>query len=81
MRQFWFVVLAWTTLASAPHAQDALTARQRTADLNRLASFYAKNYAPYEWKRDVFGFDLFNLTPWLRQIQGADDLDFSGSLD
>jgi Peptidase family S41/PDZ domain len=76
MRKFWFVVLVWTMLPSAPHAQDALTARQRTADLNQLAGFYAKNYAPYEWKRDVFGFDLFNLTPWLRQIHGADDLDF-----
>ena len=76
MRQFWFVVVTWTALASAPHAQDALTGRQRAADLNQLASFYAKNYAPYEWKRDVFGFDLFNLTPWLREIQRADDLDF-----
>ena len=76
MRQFWFVVVMWTALATAPHAQDALTARQRIADLNQLASFYAKNYAPYEWKRDVFGFDLFNLTPWLRQIHNADDLDF-----
>jgi hypothetical protein len=76
MQRFWFVVLMCTTLASAPHAQDALTARQRTADLNQLASFYAKNYAPYEWKRDVFGFDLFNLQPWLKQIHKADDLDF-----
>jgi len=80
MKRFWFVVLMWTALDAAPHAQDALTARQRTADLNQLASFYAKNYAPYEWKRDVFGFDLFNLTPWLRQIHGADDLDFQEAL-
>jgi hypothetical protein len=41
MRKFWFVVLVWTMLPSAPHAQDALTARQRTADLNQLAGFYA----------------------------------------
>ena len=76
MQRFWFVVLMCTTLASAPHAQETLTERQRTADLNQLASFYAKNYAPYEWKRDVFGFDLFNLQPWLKQIHKADDLDF-----
>ena len=80
MKRFWFVVLMWTALDAAPHAQDALTARQRTADLNQLASFYAKNYAPYEWKRDVFGFDLFNLTPWLHQIHDADDLDFQEAL-
>ena len=24
----------------------------------------------------MFGFDLLNLTPWLRQIHDADDLDF-----
>jgi hypothetical protein len=24
----------------------------------------------------VFGFDLFDLTPWLRDIRQADDLDF-----
>ena len=76
MRRIWFVVLMCTALSSVPHAQDALTARQRTADLNQLASFYAKNYAPYEWKRDVFGFDLFDLRPWLREIHHADDLDF-----
>ena len=76
MRGIWFVVLICTTLTSAPHAQEAMTDRQRTADLNQLASFYAKNYAPYEWKRDVFGFDLFQLQPWLRESHKADDLDF-----
>jgi len=76
MKRFWFVAVMCTTLASAPHAQDALTAGQRTADLNQLASFYAKNYAPYEWKRDVFGFDLFDLKPWLKDIHRVDDLDF-----
>jgi hypothetical protein len=76
MRRFWFVTVMWTALVSAPQAQDALTLRQRTADLHQLAGFYAKNYAPYEWKRDVIGFDLFNLTPWLRQIRDTDDLDF-----
>ena len=76
MRRIWFVVLMCTTLASAPHAQSALTASQRAADLNQLASFYGKNYAPYEWKRAVFGFDLFALQPWLREIHKADDLDF-----
>jgi opacity protein-like surface antigen len=76
MKRVWFVVVLCTALASTPQAQDALTARQRTADLNQLASFYAKNYAPYEWKRDVFGFDLFDLKPWLKDIHRVDDLDF-----
>src|SRR5262245_9398578 len=76
MQRIWFVALLFTALASTPHAPSALTESQRRADLNQLASFYAKNYAPYEWKRDVFGFDLFQLQPWLKQIHKADDLDF-----
>src|SRR5262245_57289183 len=76
MQRIWFVALLFTALASTPHAQSALTESQRRADLNQLASFYGKNYAPYEWKRDVIGFDLFELQPWLRQIHKADDLDF-----
>lgn len=41
---------------------------------------YAKNYAPYEWKRDVVGFDLLRLTPWLQRVQHSDDLDFQEAL-
>jgi hypothetical protein len=65
---------------SSPHAQEALSSKQRIADLEQLAALYAKNYAPYEWKRDLFGFDLFRLTPWLQRIQHSDDLDFQEAL-
>lgn len=58
------------------HAQTALTEPQRTADLNQLAGFYAKNYAPYEWKRDLFGIDLLRLNDWFQAIHKTDDLDF-----
>src|SRR5690242_3782492 len=63
-------------LVRTAEGQNALTAQQRVADLNQLSAFYAKNYAPYEWKRGVFGFDLLNLTPWLFRIHNADDLQF-----
>jgi hypothetical protein len=43
-------------------------------------SMYAKNYASYEWKRDVVGFDLYRLTPWLQRIHHSDDLDFHDAL-
>lgn len=62
-------------LASCGFAQ--LTPAQRIADFQNLAGIYAKGYAPYEWKRDVFHFDLLNLQPWLAQVVNAqDDLDF-----
>src|SRR5262249_32955979 len=38
------------------------------------------NYGPYEWKRDVQGFDLLRLTPWLHRVQHSDDLDFQEAL-
>ena len=61
-------------------AQQELTTDQRGADLVQLASLYAKNYAPYEWKRDVIGFDLYRLTPWLQRVHPSDDLDFQEAL-
>ena len=57
------------------HAQ--MTASQRMLDIQVLASLYAKQYAPYEWKRDVFQFDLLNLAPWVERARVAkDDLEF-----
>lgn len=54
-----------------------LTTEQKTADFMQLAGLYAKNYAPYEWKRDVIGFDLYNLKPWLTKVnQTKTDLEF-----
>ena len=33
-----------------------------------------------QWKRDVIGFDLYRLTPWLQRIHHSDDLDFQEAL-
>ena len=79
-RRFWAALAFLVVAVSTPHAQDALSSKQRIADLEQLAALYAKNYAPYEWKRDVLGFDLFQLTPWLQRIQHSDDLDFQEAL-
>ena len=80
MRRVVLAALLLATSVAAPTAQDALTTNQREADLSQLASMYAKNYAPYEWKRDVIGFDLYRLTPWLQRVHDADDLDFEEAL-
>lgn len=54
-----------------------LTPAQKTADFMQLVGLYAKNYAPYELKRDLFGFDLYKIQPWLDQInKSTDDLTF-----
>jgi C-terminal processing protease CtpA/Prc len=58
-------------------AHADLTQAQKVSDMTQLAAMYAKRYGPYEWKRDVIGFDLLNLQPWLtRAAQTKDDLEF-----
>lgn len=73
------VLLAGLSLTS-PRAQEAMTRQQRDADLIQLASMYAKNYGPYEWKRDTLDVDLLRLTPWLQRVHLSDDLDFQEAL-
>jgi C-terminal processing protease CtpA/Prc len=72
-----FVALAaalavWT----APLAAQ-LSREQKLLDMQQLAALAAKQYAPYEWKRDALGFDLYELRPWLdRAAQSRDDAGF-----
>lgn len=65
------VAILLSGVLAAP-AQN-LTAGQRAADLRMLAALYAKQYGPYEWKRDVIGFDLYDLRPWLERAETMDD--------
>lgn len=77
-----FVALALVTAAAGAttHAQTALTEPQRIDDLNQIAGFYSKNYAPYERKIELFGFDLLRLNHWFQAIHKVDDLDFQDVL-
>ena len=50
-------------LAGAGRAQ--LLPDQKLLDFQQLAALYAKQYAPYEWKRDALKIDLLQLSPWL----------------
>ena len=68
-------LLLLTLAATLSYAQ--LTIDQKTSDFQSLAALYAKRYGPYEWKRDALGVDLFNIAPWLAQVQATNnDLDF-----
>ncbi|MFN0105597.1 MAG: S41 family peptidase [Bryobacteraceae bacterium] len=66
-----------TALVTASCLMAQLTPEQKAIDLQTIASLYAKQYAPYEWKRDNLGFDLFDLRPWLeRARQSKTDLEY-----
>jgi hypothetical protein len=72
-----FIPVLASALAFAPSLLAQLTPAQKTADFIQLVGLYAKNYAPYELRRDVFGFDLYNIQSWLDQInKSTDDLSF-----
>src|SRR5688500_2895423 len=79
-RRIWAALALILLALSTTRAQEALSSKQRIADLEQLAALYAKNYAPYEWKRDALGFDLLRLTPWLQRVHHSDDLDFQEAL-
>ncbi len=69
------VFMLLCTLAPIGFAQ--LSTDQKVADFNQLAALYAKNYAPYELKISLIGFDLYNIQPWLTQVQQSQtDLEF-----
>ena len=80
MKRLTLIIVLTALLVPPAFSQEALTNNQRKTDLIQLASMYAKNYAPYEWKRDVIGFDLYRLTPWLQRVHHSDDLDFQEAL-
>lgn len=68
-------LLLLSLAATLSYAQ--LTVDQKISDFQALAGLYAKRYGPYEWKRDALGVDLFNIAPWLVQVQATkNDLDF-----
>lgn len=70
-------LLPLAALAIAPLLSAGLTADQKELELRTLAAQFAKHYAPYEWKRELLGFDLYNLAPWIARARAtATDLDY-----
>jgi len=71
------VFLVVVLFCCAPACFAQLTQQQKIADFKALAGLYDKNYGPYDWKKQVFGFDLLNIRPWLDQVEDSpNDLAF-----
>ena len=71
------VPLLTLLLALAGSLAGQMTVEQKLLDFQHLSAIYAKHYTPYEWKLEAFGFDLFDLAPWLERARRTkDDLDF-----
>src|SRR6266446_8903237 len=66
---------ALVCLAGAAYAQ--LLTEQKMLDFQQLAALYAKQYAPYEWKRDALNVDLLQIGPWLAKVRDTKtDIEF-----
>src|SRR5689334_17735537 len=64
-------------LAVAGSMPAQLSTEQRVFDFQNLSALYAKRYAPADWKGKAFGFDLFDIKPWLDRVRAAkSDLEF-----
>jgi len=62
--------------SSAVNAQN-LTPAQKESDFRYLASMYSTYYAPIDWKKQLFNFDVLAIKPWLDRVsQTKTDLDF-----
>ncbi|MBM3767901.1 MAG: hypothetical protein FJW32_21140 [Acidobacteria bacterium] len=58
-------------------AMAQMTAEQRVFDFQALVASLNRNYAPYEWKRELFGFDMLDLKPWMERVRTApSDLEY-----
>jgi hypothetical protein len=71
------IIILILGLASTVAQAQRLTPAQKESDFRFLASLYATYYAPYEWKKQLLGFDLFDIKPWLARVAATEtDLDF-----
>ncbi|MBI3684735.1 MAG: hypothetical protein HY235_30565 [Acidobacteria bacterium] len=63
--------------AAAVPVFGQMSADQKLLDFQQLAALYAKQYAPYEWKRDALRVDLLKLAPWIERVNRTkDDFEF-----
>lgn len=63
--------LLLATLSFVYPAFAELTAEQKNADFRTLSALFAKQYAPYEWKKVLFDFDLLDVAPWLDRVRNT----------
>jgi hypothetical protein len=74
MRSFALVALL---LLSTSASFGQMTVEQKLVDFQTMVALYAKQYAPYEWKKTALNYDLFNTQPWLTRIRASrTDLDY-----
>ena len=71
------LALALLLLAAETAAFAQFTADQKLTDFRQLVGLFDKRYAAYEWKKQIFQFDLLDAQPWLDRVaKSQTDLDY-----
>ncbi len=74
MKRTLFVLLS---ISAAVNCWGQLAPGQKLADFQNLASLFAKQYGPFQWKLELFDYNLYKISPWVDMVQQTtDDLGF-----
>jgi hypothetical protein len=71
------LTVAAFALAGACLCFGQLTTEQKISDFNHLSGLFIKGYGPYDWKKNLYRFDLADTEPWLAKVRASkSDLEF-----
>src|ERR1700693_6282644 len=74
MKRTLFVLLS---ISAAVNCWGQLVPGQKLADFQNLTSLFAKQYGPFQWKLELFDYNLYKISPWVNMVQQTtDDLGF-----
>ena len=70
-------LLVLLSISAAVNCWGQLAPGQKLADFQNLASLFAKQYGPFQWKLELFDYNLYKISPWVNMVQQTtDDLGF-----
>src|SRR5580658_2203023 len=70
-------VLVLLAISAGANCWGQLSPVQKLDDFQNLASLFVKQYGPYQWKIELFDYNLDKISPWVAKVQQTtDDLGF-----
>jgi C-terminal processing protease CtpA/Prc len=71
------IVLVLLAISAGANCWGQLSPTQKLDDFQNLASLFAKQYGPFQWKVELFDYNLDKISPWVAKVQQTtDDLGF-----
>jgi C-terminal processing protease CtpA/Prc len=67
------LTLGLVLLCLSASAFAQLQPDQKLTDFETLVALFNKQYAPYDWKRDVLHYDMLDIAPWIAKVNATKD--------